>query len=123
MLLKNLLEHILNDSDKTGSLWFFSENQSVNLDGAIPNNDDMILFRCKCRLSGNTKHDVQIFLEPYLLGVNRLLVSVYSKKNVKSYKDKRYYLQRVFTRITPLSIEKKMIPPTHWFWYKTIWKN
>ena len=57
MLLKNLLEHILNDSDKTGSLWFYSENQSINLDGAIPNNDDMILFRYKCKLSRNTKHN------------------------------------------------------------------
>ena len=50
----NLLEYISNYSNTTGSLWFYSKNETANLNNATSTDDDNFkCFKYKTQLIGN----------------------------------------------------------------------
>ena len=53
MLLHNLTEYSSNYSDTTGSLWFYSKNETTNFDAAIANIDSFIYIQYKASLLEN----------------------------------------------------------------------
>ena len=59
----NLIEHSSNYSETTGSLWFYSKDDTTNLNADIENTDDFESFKYKSKLLGNTAVD----------GANRIL--------------------------------------------------
>ena len=50
----NLIEYSSNYSNTTGSLWFYSKDEAVNLNDIIANIYDFTSFRFKAKLFGNT---------------------------------------------------------------------
>ena len=53
MLFHNLSEYSSNYSDTTGSLWFYSKNETTNFDAAIANIDSFIYIQYKASLLEN----------------------------------------------------------------------
>ena len=50
----NLIEYSSNYSDTTGSLWFYSKNETTNFNLDISNNDSYKSFYYKSKLSEDT---------------------------------------------------------------------
>ena len=64
MPMYNLMEYSSNYSETTGSLWFYSKDNAINIANADnANDDDFKSFKCKAELLGNTSAD----------GVNEIL--------------------------------------------------
>ena len=57
MPMQNLIECILNYSEATGSLQFYSADEATNYNAGIVNNDTFKSFEYKGKLLGNTKAD------------------------------------------------------------------
>ena len=55
MPMYNLLECSSNYSDTTGSLWFYSKDESTNFNAAIANTNSFKSFKCKAKLVGETQ--------------------------------------------------------------------
>ena len=54
MPMFNLIEYSWNNSEKTGSLWFYSEDEATNFNSDIENTNDFKSFKYKAKLLGNT---------------------------------------------------------------------
>ena len=64
MPMYNLIEYSSNYSETTGSLWFYSKDNAINIANADnANDDDFKSFKYKAELLGNTSAD----------GVNEIL--------------------------------------------------
>ena len=50
----NLKKYSSNYSEVTGSLWFYSKDESTKFNNNIENTDNLKLFKFKARLWGNT---------------------------------------------------------------------
>ena len=58
MPMYNLIEYRSNYSGKTGSLWFYSKDETTNFNANIANTDNFKSFKYKAKLLGNTEaHD------------------------------------------------------------------
>ena len=55
VLMYNLLEHSLNYSDTTDSLWFYSKDEAANFDNSIPYLKNFKSFTYKTELAGQTE--------------------------------------------------------------------
>ena len=78
------------------------------------------------RENKNTPNEYRYFLEPDLVGVNRLFELAYLKRNndIQPLKTQRYYLEKgIIVYYNVIVNGKKCLWPTHWFKYKTIWWN
>ena len=73
----------------------------------------------------NTTNEYRHFLESNFVGVNRLFVLIYSNQddNAKRFKSKKIYLPKGIVNNYNVIINKKLLWPTQWFWYKKIWRN
>ena len=49
----NLIEYSSNFSETTGSLWFYSKDETTNFDADIANGNNLNSFECKAKLLGN----------------------------------------------------------------------
>ena len=54
MLMYNLLESVSNYSDITGSLWFYSKDETTHFNNAITYDNNFKSFECKTKLIGRT---------------------------------------------------------------------
>ena len=54
MPMNNLIEHSLNYSETTGSLWFYSKDEAPVFNADIANTDNFKFFKYKAKLLGNT---------------------------------------------------------------------
>ena len=54
MPMYNLIEYCSNYSETTGSLWFYSKDEATDFKGDIANDDNLISFKYKAKLLGNT---------------------------------------------------------------------
>ena len=57
MLMYNLIEHISNYSDTTGSLWFYSKDEATKFNVITANSNAFKSFEYKAKLLGNTVAD------------------------------------------------------------------
>ena len=65
-IMYNLVKYSWNFYETTGSLWFYSKDQTTNFNADIANNNNFKYFDYKAKLSGNTEGD----------GVNGILKNV-----------------------------------------------
>ena len=54
MPMFNLMKYSSNNSEKTGSLWFYSKDEATNFNNDIENTNDFKSFKYKAKLLGNT---------------------------------------------------------------------
>ena len=54
MAMFNLIEYSSNNSEKTGSLWFYSKDEATNFNSDIDNTNRFKSFKYKAKLLGNT---------------------------------------------------------------------
>ena len=52
-----VIEYSSNYSEKTGSLWFYSKDETTDINGDIANNNTFKSFEYKAKLLGNTVTD------------------------------------------------------------------
>ena len=108
MPMYNVLKYSSNCSDTTGSLWFYSKDETENAN--IFSNNNFKIFRYKIRLIGNTvadeangslrnaiiavalkclsNYNKRHFTEPEFLGVTRLLALIYSNHDNDAKRNK-----------------------------------